>query len=159
MVQDPVQDGRGDHGIPEDLVPLGKTPVRGQDQCPFFIPPGDELKKKVSSVPVDRDITDLVYYQQLRLAIELQPLLDPVLRVGLGQGSDERHGLGEVGPVAFGDGLDAQGHGQVSLAYAWRAQEDDVLTIGDEPALRELLDPLLVDRGLEGEVEALEGLT
>jgi hypothetical protein len=32
VVQDPVQDGRGDHGIAEDLVPLREAPLRGQDQ-------------------------------------------------------------------------------------------------------------------------------
>jgi hypothetical protein len=37
-------------------------------------------------------------------------------------------------------------------------QEDDVLAVGNEPALGQLLDPLLVDRGLEGEVEGLERL-
>jgi len=28
VVQDPVQDSRGDDRVPEDLIPLGKTPVR-----------------------------------------------------------------------------------------------------------------------------------
>jgi hypothetical protein len=41
---------------------------------------------------------------------------------------------------------------------AWRPEEDDVVAVGDEPAFRELFDPLLVDRGLEGEVERLERL-
>ena len=110
------------------------------------------------TVPVDRDVADLVDDQELGLAVELQPLLDPVLGVGLGERRDERHGLSEVGSEAFGHGLDAQGHGQMGLPHARRPEEDDVLAIGDEPALRELLDPLLVDRGLEGEVERLERL-
>jgi hypothetical protein len=42
----------------------------------------------------------------------------------------------------------------MGLADARRAQEDDVLAVRDKPALRQLLDPLLVDRGLKGEVEA-----
>jgi hypothetical protein len=46
----------------------------------------------------------------------------------------------------------------MGLPNTWRAQEDDVLAVRDEPALGELLDPLLVDRRLEGEVEGLEGL-
>ena len=136
MVQDPVQDGRGDHGIAEDLVPLREAPVRGQDQRALFVPPRDELEEQMRAVPVDRDVADLVDDQELGLAVELQPLLDPVLGVGLGQRGDERHGLGEVGPVAFGDRLDAQGDRQMGLPDAGRAEEDDVLAVGDEPALR-----------------------
>jgi hypothetical protein len=30
--------------------------------------------------------------------------LDPIFGVGFGQGRDERHGLVEVGPIAFRDG-------------------------------------------------------
>ena len=109
-------------------------------------------------VPVDGDVADLVDDQELGLAVELQPLLDPVLGVGLRERSDERHGLGEVGPVAFRDRLDAQSDRKMGLPDARRAQEDDVLAVGDVAALRQLLDPLLVDRGLEGEVERLERL-
>ena len=157
-MEDPVQDGRGDHRVAEDLVPLGEAAVGGQDQGSLLVAAGDELEEQMRAVTVDRDVADLVDDEELGLAVKLQTLLDPVLGIGLGQGRDKRHGLGKVGPVAFGDRLDAQGHGQVSLPDARRAQEDDVLAISDKPALRELLDPLLVDRGLEGEVEALQGL-
>jgi hypothetical protein len=46
----------------------------------------------------------------------------------------------------------------MGLADTGRTEEDDVLAVGDIPALGKLLDPLLVDRGLEGEVERLERL-
>jgi len=45
VMEDPVQNGRSDDRITEDLVPLAETPVRGQDQGAFLIAPGDELKK------------------------------------------------------------------------------------------------------------------
>ena len=157
-MEDPVQDGRGDHRIPEDLVPLGEAAVRGQDERPLLVAAGDELEEQVSAVSVNRNVADLIDDEELGLAVELQTLLDPVLGIGLGQGRDQRHGLGEVRPVALCDRLDAQGHGQVGLPDARRAQKDDVLAVRDEPALGQFLDPLLVDRGLEGEVEALERL-
>jgi hypothetical protein len=59
-VQDPVQDGRGDDRVAEDLVPLGEAPVRGQDQGSLFVAAGDELEKQVSSVPVYGDVAGLV---------------------------------------------------------------------------------------------------
>ena len=43
---------------------------------------------------VDWDVADLIYDQELGLAAELQPLLDPVLGVGFRYRGDERHGLG-----------------------------------------------------------------
>jgi hypothetical protein len=94
MMQDPVQDGRRDHRITEDLVPLREAAVGGQDQGAFFVAAGDELEEQMSAVPVDGDVADLVDDQEFGLAVELQPLLDPVLGVGLRKGRDQRHGLG-----------------------------------------------------------------
>jgi len=54
-------------------------------------------------VAVDGDVADLVDNQQFCLAVELEPFLDAVLGIGPGQGGNERHGLGEAGPVTFGD--------------------------------------------------------
>jgi len=109
-------------------------------------------------VAIDRDIADLVDDQELGLAVKLQPLLDPVLGIGFCQGGDERHGLGEVGPVTFGDGLDAQSDRQMSLANTGGPEQDHVLAVGDKAALGQVLDLFPVDRGLEGEVEVLERL-
>ena len=157
-MQDPVQDGRGDHGVAEDLVPLREASVGCQDQCPFFIPPGNKLEEQMRAVAIDRDVPDLVDDEELGLAIELQSLLDAVLGVGLRERRDQRHGLGKVGPIAFGYGLDAQGDREMSLPDAGWPEEDDVLSVRDVAALSQLLDPLLVDRRLEGEVERLQCL-
>ena len=112
VMEDPVEDGRGDHRVPKDLVPLTEAPVRSQDQGSLFVPAGDELEEQVRPVPIYGDVTNLVDDQELRLTVELQPLLDPVLRIGLGKRSDERHGLGEVGPIAFATGFLGEGAGQ-----------------------------------------------
>jgi len=106
----PVQDSRGDHRVPEDLVPLREAAVGGQDQGPLLVAAGDELEEQVGTMLVDGDVADLIDNQELGLAVELKALLDPVLGISFRQRGDKRHGLSEVGPVAFGDGLDAQGH-------------------------------------------------
>ena len=105
-----------------------------------------------------RDLADLVDDQELGLAVKLQPLLDPVFGIGLGQRGDERQGLSEDGPIAFAHRLDPQRDRLMRLPDAGRPEQNDVLAVGDESALCELLKPLLVDRGLEGEIEALERL-
>lgn len=153
-----IKYGCSDHRVPEDLIPLAKAAVGGQDQRSLLVAAGDKLEEQVRSVPVDRDVADLVDNQEFGLAIELQSLLDAVLGVGLGQRRDERHSLNEVGSVAFSDSLYAQGHGQVGLAHTGRPQQDDVLAVGDKSAFGQLLDAFLIDRGLESEVEALERL-
>jgi len=56
------------------------------------------------------------------------------------------------------DGLDAEGDGEVGLADAGRAEQDDVLGALDEAQAGELPDLLAVDRGLEVEVELIEAL-
>ena len=45
MMEDPVQDGRGDDRITEDLVPLTEAAIGGQDQGPLFVAAADELEK------------------------------------------------------------------------------------------------------------------
>jgi len=52
MMQDPVQDGRRDHRITEDLVPLGEAAVGGQDQGALLVAAGDELEEEMRPVPV-----------------------------------------------------------------------------------------------------------
>ena len=43
------------------------------------------------------------------------------------------------------------------FSHTRRAEENNVLTVGDEATGRQLLDPLLVDGGLEVEIEVLKG--
>ena len=56
------------------------------------------------------------------------------------------------------DGLDAQGDGEMGLADAGRAEQDDVLGALDEAQAGELAHLLAVDRGLEVEVELVQAL-
>jgi hypothetical protein len=48
--------------------------------------------------------------------------------------------------------------GEVGLADAWGSDQQDVGFLGDEPQCREVFDHPLVEAGLGGEVELLEGL-
>ena len=55
------------------------------------------------------------------------------------------------------DGLESQCHGQVCLAHAGRAQEQDVAGFGYEGQVGQLLDLALVDGGLEAKVKLFQG--
>ena len=64
----------------------------------------------------------------------------------------------ELDLVPLFDRLDPECDGEVGLAHAGRPQKDQVLPVGDPAHRREFLDLLGVDRGLVGEVEALQCL-
>ena len=64
----------------------------------------------------------------------------------------------EVDAAAGLDRLDAERDREVALAGAGRAEEVDDLVAVDEVELGERQDAVAVERGLEGEVEAGEGL-
>ena len=60
MMEESVQDGRGDDGISEQFLPVEKALVGGKDRRAFFIPIGDELKEEVSFLAVHREIANLI---------------------------------------------------------------------------------------------------
>ena len=49
MVQEPVEQRRGDDGVTEDLAPFGEASVRGQDHGAFFIAGVDELEEQIAA--------------------------------------------------------------------------------------------------------------
>ena len=67
MVEEPVKDGRGDDGIPEQFLPVNKAFVGGKDRRAFFIPIRDELEEEVSFLAVHREIADLIDNHQRRV--------------------------------------------------------------------------------------------
>ena len=79
-------------------------------------------------------------------------------RSAFGQRGDDVGQGSEVDALAGLDRLDAERGGEVGLAGSRRAQQVDDLLAGDEGELGERQDAVAVERGLEGEVEAVEGL-
>jgi len=66
VMQQPVQDGRCDHRVSEQLLPIAKTLVGGDDRRVFLIPVGDELEKQVGFAAVDGQIAHLIDHHQAR---------------------------------------------------------------------------------------------
>lgn len=78
--------------------------------------------------------------------------------LGVGEAGDPFGGGGEGDPVAPSGGLDAEGDGEVGLAGAGWAEEDDVVGFAEEVELVEVGDLGAGDGPLVGEVEVVEGL-
>ena len=87
MVQQPIQDRRGDDLVAEDLAPARQALIGGdQDRAPL-VAARDELEEQVRAQTLQRQIADLVDDQKLRLDELLELLLEPVLLVSPRQAS------------------------------------------------------------------------
>lgn len=64
--------------------------------------------------------------------VDLEAVVQPPFRGRLGEGRDQADGGGEEHAVAGLDGLEAEAHGQVRLADARGAEQDDVFAMLDE---------------------------
>ena len=109
-------------------------------------------------MPIHRDVAQFVHNQEPRLAVKLQLLFQPVLRVGLRQGPDQSRGRLEQDPVPLLDRLHPQGHGQVCLAHTRGPHQDDVFRRFDVAAPGQFPDLTGVQGRLETEVEGFQGL-
>jgi hypothetical protein len=110
MVQEAVEDGGGYHRIPEDLAPFAYTAIAGHQEAAPLIAPRDELEEEMRGVGLEGQIAELIDDQELRLGEVAQPLLDPIIEVGLGEARHERGRRDKEHRVAVVDHLTAQGH-------------------------------------------------
>ena len=152
VVKKPVEDGGGDHGIPEELLPVGEALVGGDDRGAALVAVRDELEEQVGLAAVDGQIPDLVDHHQRRGQIGL------VVGLTLAQLADQGVHRGEVDLEAVRAGLDGERDRQMRLTHTGRPQEDDVLLLGDEVHVEERHDLFLVQLGMEAEVVLVDAL-
>ncbi len=94
VVQQSVEQGRGDDGIAEDLTPFGEAAVGGEDHGAAFVSSVDQLEEQVAATGHDRQVADLVHDQQGRPAEEADALLQASLALGAGElGQEIRQGV------------------------------------------------------------------
>ncbi len=85
-------------------------------------------------------------------------VLEPSLALGLGEQGDPLGRSPEDDALAGHARTDPQGDREMGLAGAGWSEEHDILAGVQEVELPEVLDDLLLDRALEGEVKLLERL-
>ena len=59
VMQEPVEDGRGDDGVAEELLPVDEALVRGDDRRALLVAVRDELEEQIGLPAVDRKIARL----------------------------------------------------------------------------------------------------
>jgi hypothetical protein len=94
LVDQPVDEGGGDHRVAEDLAPLLEAAVRDDDDRAALVAAGDEGEEQVGGLAFEREVADLVDDEQLvaleaaELGLELVAVLrglearDPLLGGG-----------------------------------------------------------------------------
>ena len=65
VVDEPVDECGGDHGVAEDLAPGFEAAVAGDDDRAAFIAAGDQGKEQVRGLSLEGQVADLVDDQQL----------------------------------------------------------------------------------------------
>ena len=70
VVDEPVDQGGGDHRVAEDLAPLLEAAVRGDDDRAAFVAARDEREEQVGGLAFERQVADLVDDQQV---VALEP--------------------------------------------------------------------------------------
>ena len=126
VMQQPVEDRRGEDVVAKDGAPLRDDLVRGDEQTAAFVPPGDELEKEMGAASFKRQVAELVDDQQLRLGVKHQAITELAVGFGFGQRRQERRGAREEDGVAgFDDGA-AERDREMRFADAGRAEDQDV---------------------------------
>jgi len=151
MMEEPVEDGGGDDGITEELLPIGKAFVRCDDRGAFLVAIGDELEKEISFPAVNWEIAHFVNNDQRGVEIGFSP--------GLGFLQFANQGIhgGEVNLESVTTGLCGQRDGQMGFPYAGRAQENDIFMLLDKGQIEEFHDRFFIQLRMKGEVILLDG--
>ena len=67
MVEEPIENRRGNDGIPEDLAPGAETLITGEQNRALLIAPRDELEEQVGALPINGHIAGLINDKELGL--------------------------------------------------------------------------------------------
>ena len=68
MVEEPVEDSRGDHLVAEDVAPFGDGLIGGEQDAAALVPAGDELEEDVGAGALEGEIAQLVDQRSFGLA-------------------------------------------------------------------------------------------
>jgi len=156
--EDAVEDGLGEVGVVEDSGPGGEGFVGGDDnRAALEVSLVDDLEEDVGGVEWVGEVAEFVDDEDGGVDVGIEGFGEFALRAGNGESGDEVIGVGEEGVGAVLDGAVGDGDGEVSLAEAGGAAEDEVSTFGEELGAEVRAEEGETDGGLEGEIEVLDG--
>ena len=148
-----VEQRRGHLRIAEDCRPFAEAQVRRDDDAGSLVELAQEMEEQGSAGGAERQVAELVEDDEVAIGEPPCDLASFPLALLLFEGVDELDRGKEPNALAvLLDGLDADGRGEVRLARAGAADQDDVVRVFQELATVKLADERLVDLAT-GEVE------
>ena len=90
MMQEPIQDRRGQDWIIEDLTPVREALVAGHNQTPTFIAADQQAEEQTGLLPREWQISQLIENQETGIRQLLQHALQPILLPGAAQPTHQR---------------------------------------------------------------------
>src|SRR5262245_61862025 len=76
VVQQPIEDRRGQDIVAEDGSPLRHELIRGDEQAGALVATRDQLEKEMRAAALKRQVSELVDDQQLRLRVKHQSVTE-----------------------------------------------------------------------------------
>ena len=133
LTEEQAVERRGDGGgVAEQLPPVVDRPVRGEHRGGAFVAPHDELEQVLGGGVGQLAHTEVVDDEQGHAGQLDQVALAGVGERGLGELPEEGVRLAVDDAVALLDGGASEGLGKMALARTGRADQQDVLALGDE---------------------------
>ena len=127
VMRHPVQERRGHLGVAKDLAPLPEGQVsRHQDRRPF-VELGEQVKQQLGAHAGKRQIAKLVEHDDIRSAQLVGQASALAGKLLLLQEIGQVHEVEEPGACPVSYRLAGDGYGQVRLAGARAADENDIL--------------------------------
>ena len=158
VVEEPVEEGRRDDGVSEDVAPFREASVRCGDHRAFFVSCICDLEEQACSAFGDGQATDFIDDEQRGPSEEADFFGEPALAFGFGEAVGGFCERGFVDAFSGFDGGDAECRREVGLSGSGRSEEVDGFASPDEVEPGQRGDSLAVERGLECEVEAFDRL-
>jgi hypothetical protein len=157
-VGQPIERGRGEQRLAEEVRPLGPVAVRGQQNGGLLIAFVDDVVEVLGAGRAEGLQAEIVKDQQGGAGVAGEAVL--VGAVGAAPGEVAEHLVGGHAEdlIAAATGFVGEGLRHVALAHAGRAVHQDRFMARDELTGGEVKDLGLVELGVEAEVEAFEGL-
>ena len=83
VMQDTIEDGRGDGDVGKDLIPLGEGLIGSEDGGSLLIAPCDQLEKQIRALDVHGEIANLIDNQHSVVVQHFKLVWEAVLKMGL----------------------------------------------------------------------------
>ena len=122
VVEEPVEEGRRDDGVAEDVAPFGEVPVRGEDHRAFFVSGIYDLEEQACAALRDGQATDFIDDEEQGTCEEADLFGELPLPSGFGEAFAEFGERRVVDAFSGFDGGGAEGCREVGLSRSGRVR-------------------------------------